>query len=296
MPADAALPPLRLIEPLRQPPERLASGPVEVDVDGRPAVLDLRLEGASEGDAAIRALSFGVELVRARRMRGVGCARVTLRTSPEGCPAESLAIPHLLAWRTPDDVLAVWEELPPAEAARVLDAAPETIARWAARAPDLAWLARSAPVAHAREGEHLSFRWVVGNESLVARLLSRRTVRFGHVSLHLAPDECSVALRVLTEVLGLVEVARPASIPTPGHWLQCDDVSVHLNTRSRRPDDVAFPGMAPNHICFVVADLDDASARLAALGIDSTRAGSLGNQLWFRLPGGHVVELQAVPA
>ncbi len=136
----------------------------------------------------------------------------------------------------------------------------------------------------------------MANQELAAAALSEQSVAIEHVSIHVDATKEEEVVRVLTTALGLVEVPRPESIPVPGRWLQAGGSRVHLNFRTARGDEPGFPGMAPNHVCFAVADLEAVECALAQQGYATKRAGSLAQpQLWFRLPGGAVVELQPAP-
>ena len=120
----------------------------------------------------------------------------------------------------------------------------------------------------------------------------------GHISLHVEPAKEDWIVQVLTSGIGLVEIPRPASISVAGRWLQCGNSRVHLNSRREaKAGEAAFPGTAPNHVCFVVADLAAAERELRTRGIATKRAGSLEQpQLWFLAsPGGSFVELQPEP-
>ncbi len=208
-----------------------------------------------------------------------------------------LAIPHVLAWGDPAEAALIWERIERSEVARLLDASPETAARWASqpelllRLAELSLSARS-PISPVPGEAHLSFRWVLTHEADVASLLSGRDVVLDHVSLHLGESEAQELVRILTTCVGLIEIERPASIPTPGYWLACGDARLHLSTRERRPDETGFPGTAPNHLCFAVTDLDAVRLALDTAGVTTAQAGSLGNQLWMKTSEGTVVEFQ----
>ena len=141
------------------------------------------------------------------------------------------------------------------------------------------------------DGDYLSFRWIVAHENEVAEALTRGAISIEHVSLHVDPAEEEAVAAVLIEALGLIEIQRPDSISVPGRWLQAGSSKVHLNSRRRRDGEHVFPGTSPNHICFAVDDLDAAEATLRDAGIETTRAGSLGHQVWFSLAG-TTIELQ----
>lgn len=100
-------------------------------------------------------------------------------------------------------------------------------------------------------------------------------------------------------LLGLRESAFRPDIPgVPGQWFDAGDAQLHLiGLRS------AGGGLDPSrhHVCFGVADLDEAVAELDAAGVPYVRAsqqhphGTV-EQVFLTDPSGNVVELQEDPA
>ena len=287
------LPPLQLILWSSDPVDE-SSASISLRTANSPATrLELR-PAASEADkrqGAARLLNFGELLVRRRKERSCEGHEIVLCAEEPSVPCGWVAIPHVYAWQSADDVRVVWEAMQLDRAEAIFDAPADAVARWARHSEDVLWLARQSRVA-SLSGEHLSFRWIVRNEKTAASLISARGARFHHVSIHVEQQWGPRIRQIFTDVLGLVEISRPSSITTDGHWLQCGEVAIHLSTRAQREEDVSFPGTAPNHLCFSVGDLAAAAAALTSLDVRTTRAGSLGNQLWFHLPGGTTVELQ----
>jgi len=204
-------------------------------------------------------------------------------------------VPHIYAWEEPDAISLAWERCTRNEMETLLGARPEAVALWAGRSAELVTLGRRAAVEakrHGDSGRHLSLRWILEHETKVARLMSEDIVAIEHISLHVAAGKEAEVVRLLTDALGMVEIDRPAQISIPGRWLQAGSSRVHLNSREKTADEAGFPGSAPNHVCFAVADLDSAERAVQCFGIRTRRSGSLGNQVWFRLPGGTVIELQ----
>jgi catechol 2,3-dioxygenase-like lactoylglutathione lyase family enzyme len=272
------------------PPLRLLKSNTEPLADDSCLVLS-----AGSVSAVTRARALGSTLAAARRARGA------LEKPPEifggddeGRPAESgFWVPHLYAWEDPKRVSMSWERCSEDEVEELFSAPAEVIARWAAQPAELVRLGRLAP--RARPGDsppYLSTRWILRHEVRVASVLVGDRVALDHVSLHVNAEAEAVALRVLCEALGLIEIERPPQITVPGHWLVAGHGRVHLNSRDPLPDENGFPGSAPNHVCFVVADIEAVEAAIRSLGFETERAGSLQEQVWFRLPGGNVIELQ----
>jgi catechol 2,3-dioxygenase-like lactoylglutathione lyase family enzyme len=86
-------------------------------------------------------------------------------------------------------------------------------------------------------------------------------LRLDHFQLAYPPDQDEVARRFYGEVMGFVEVEKPAPLRARGGmWFQAGPVQVHLGVE---------PGMRPSakmHPAFVVDDLDVLVARLEAAG------------------------------
>ncbi len=205
---------------------------------------------------------------------------------------DTLWVPHIYCWQ-PDGAPAIAWELQTEDAVRrTLDADPAAVRRWARCPQQLLRLAGLAANETTDAVSHLSMRWVLANETSVASALSIERVTLEHVSIHVGADEEPRVVALLVNGLGLIETARPASIETPGRWLQAGPVRIHLNSREMRSEEIGFPGTAPNHICFSVAELDAAVAAVEKAGFATVRAGSLGGQAWFRLSSGTTIELQ----
>jgi hypothetical protein len=280
----------------RLPPPLLVSDlPAGSDRDG-----DVVRPVSVEDGALARAYAFGRLLADGRRSRGLLDGPLSIfaaadaSTAPPPAPAGQMWVPHVFCWERPDAPALAWELCAKDRLEALLGSGADAVGRWAARPSLLLRLAALAGAASARprSAEHLSLRWILAHEAQVAELLSAGVVGIDHVSLHVAVDEEERVLRALTEALGLVEIPRPASISVPGRWLQAGTARVHLNSRTARAGEEGFPGTAPNHVCFAVGDLAAAERRLAALGFETRRAGSLGAQAWFRLASGTVIELQ----
>lgn len=243
----------------------------------------------------VRARAMGALLAEARGERGLAGAGPRIFVSagdpgaaPPPWPGMRWA-PHLLRWTPPGTVGLAWEADTPERLATLLDAPAAAIATWAEQPAALLRIAMRAPRTGGGSDGYLSLRWLLAHpEAAVAAATS--DLAFDHVSLHATPQEMSRVRALLRDGLGLVEVARPACIDVAGHWLAAGSVRVHLNAR----DHVAAPasGTAPNHVGFCVAQLDDVQAAVESHGFACQRAGSLGEQAWFRLESGTVIELQ----
>jgi hypothetical protein len=245
-----------------------------------------------------RAGAFGAALAESRERRGllVGPVTAFASESPLGLPPPAPEgrswVPHVYCWREPVSVSLAWEQLAPERLGPIFESSLERVQWWAERPALLLTLAKLA--ADSRQvpaAGHLSLRWVLANEHAALATLSAASVELEHVSVWVTPAE-EARLVDLLERIGLIEVPRPASLSVPGCWLQAGATRVHLNSRESRSHEPGFPGTAPNHICFAVADLPGAVAAAENAGFATARVGSLGAQVWFRLQSGTVIEPQ----
>lgn len=249
-----------------------------------------------------RAKTFGALLAQSRAARGLHTpleifASTAPDTPPPPSPPGRVWLPHVFCWQTIDSPAVAWELCGEADVGTLVGGDAALVAQWACHLRQLLRVVemagtdgRSADLAH--EKEHLSLRWILAHHDDVAEVLSGAVIAVEHVSIHIDPDDDERVARVLIEALGLVEVPRPGRIEVAGRWLQAGACRIHLNARPARENEPGFPGTAPNHVCFAVADLDAAEHAVRSAGFETRRAGSLGGQVWFRLPGGTVIELQ----
>jgi hypothetical protein len=250
-----------------------------------------------------KTLAFAEILAPFRRERGDGediwlivadtAAQTVSPLSQPGTGGHDIAVPHVFLWRETQQILLAWERLPEGRAVDLMGASLEVLRAWAAhpkRVVRLAQIAAAAPIA-SPEG-HLSFRWIVTHELRAAEALSAYRASFDHVSLRVTAEEEKLVAEVLTDLVGLIAVTRPSSIATPGMWLQCGAVRLHLSSRRARHEEMGFPGTAPNHIALRVHSVEDIQHVLEERGIATVRQGSLTNQLWWRLQSGTTIEFQ----
>ena len=100
--------------------------------------------------------------------------------------------------------------------------------------------------------------------------------------------------RFYRDVLGLEPIWRPEIPGVPGQWFGVGATQLHLVGRepSDRPIDASR-----HHVCFGVADLDEAVAELDAAGIAYRRGEQRQHervvaQVFFTDPCGNTIELQ----
>jgi hypothetical protein len=250
-----------------------------------------------------KTLAFAEVLASFRRERGNGediwltvtdpAAQTASQPSPPDTGRHEIAVPHVFLWRETQQILLAWERLPEGRAVDLMGAPLEVLRAWAAhprRVVRLAQIAAGAPLASPQG--HLSFRWIVTHELRAAEVLSAYRASFDHVSLRVTVEEEKLVAEVLTDLVGLIAVTRPSSIATPGLWLQCGAVRLHLSSRQARREEMGFPGTAPNHVALRVHSVEDIRRALEERGIATVLQGSLANQLWWRLQSGTTIEFQ----
>jgi hypothetical protein len=277
--AEIRVPPLLRITP--------STGP-EPETEG--VAIDLL---ATRKDELRLLHGFAVALLISRRGRNVPVRRLRLALTADHFPATAseILVPHIAC--SLDAVsLIIWEQTDPQAATRAIEAPAEAIERWALRPRDLLRLAEFATDQPDASGTHLSLRWVLGNEHRVAQLLSEASV--DHVSLHFSDEEAAKFADLLRSGLGLLEVSRPASIPTPGRWFASSTSMIHVSTRTTE-DAVRARGSAPNHVCVTVRRSARIIDYLESAGIPYETGGSLSvAQIWIRWQSGHALEIQCL--
>ena len=91
-------------------------------------------------------------------------------------------------------------------------------------------------------------------------------------------------------LLGLADDARPVIPGIDGHWFGAGNAQLHLVDADPGPNVIKPAGP---HVCFAVADLDEAVAELDRAGIPYVE-GAQGPvvQIWFADPAGNTIEIQ----
>lgn len=275
--------PLSHVPPVLQlmPSTELKLGTMDVTID--------LLTSSNQEEPTLR--SFAIVLLNSRERRNLPLQglRLTLTVDLLSATPDEVRVPHIVCGF--DGVpLIIWEQMDAQSATRALDAPVTAIERWARRPQDLLKLAHSAPRQTDVAGDHFSFRWVLAHERRVAQLLSQASV--DHVSLHFSHEEAEKVVDLLTSGLGLLEVGRPTSIPTPGRWFASATSMIHISTRTVK-EPISGRGSAPNHLCVAVSFSSNIIEYLEKTGIRYELAGSLSTkQIWVRWQSGHVFEIQ----
>jgi hypothetical protein len=203
-------------------------------------------------------------------------------------------VPHLYCWKEAELTWIAWEFVTAGESEHPLGAA---VARpWLAdKALLYAAVRIAAKNAVALEGasvEYFSTRWLIRNEWFLEVAQSNSDSEIGHVSLHVSEAEEETLVELLTTSFGMIQISRPSAIKTPGTWLLAGNSTLHLNSRAIA-DGPEVSGTAPNHLCLMTLDLDLAQQSIESAGYSVIEAGSLGNQIWFRLRSGTMIEVQS---
>jgi catechol 2,3-dioxygenase-like lactoylglutathione lyase family enzyme len=111
-----------------------------------------------------------------------------------------------------------------------------------------------------------------------------------HVNVRVSPAAETAAKEFYGTLLGLREVPKPEDAAARGGaWYQLGDVQLHLS-RDKNADNEG----SKRHICFHVADLEQAQHHLASAGVeilpdDQPIAGQ--PRFYVRDPGGNLIEV-----
>jgi glyoxylase I family protein len=109
------------------------------------------------------------------------------------------------------------------------------------------------------------------------------------------------------DVLGMVEVARPTAFDFQGQWFRKNGYEVHTIYAGISPTPTKHPPTTPDktdvtmgqHICFSIANVDNAIAHLATHGVAIVAGprdrGDGATQLYVYDPDGHLIELVYEP-
>ncbi len=106
------------------------------------------------------------------------------------------------------------------------------------------------------------------------------------------PRACEAeALRFYDTVLGLERIAKPESLTrNGGAWYRLGSLEINLSLE----DGSTSPGESKRHVCYVVANLDDALSELARHGIEviTDRQPIVGwSRFYIRDPAGNRIEI-----
>lgn len=100
-------------------------------------------------------------------------------------------------------------------------------------------------------------------------------------------DECTEFYQRLLE---LPDDARPVIPGIDGHWFGAGNAQLHLVDADAGTEIIRPAGP---HVCFAVADLDEAVAELERAGIPYVEgAQGIVLQIWFTDPAGNTIEIQ----
>lgn len=128
-----------------------------------------------------------------------------------------------------------------------------------------------------------------------------------HVSLIVSDMDASA--RFYGEVLGLEEVARPATFKFNGKWFRRASAEIHLihaSESTQQPGDGSAqptersPIARTRHLAFAVQDADETLEALAWHGVEVVQGpqsrGDGATQIYCFDPDGHLVELHTPPS
>jgi catechol 2,3-dioxygenase-like lactoylglutathione lyase family enzyme len=126
--------------------------------------------------------------------------------------------------------------------------------------------------------------------------MALKIVSIDHVQVTVPRSEEAKALEFYDAVLGLERIEKPATLlKNGGAWYRHGPIELHLSPEDGPSDSSS----SKRHLCYVVADLDEAESELARHGVEIIRdrqpiAGWI--RFYIRDPGGNRLEIaQRVP-
>jgi catechol 2,3-dioxygenase-like lactoylglutathione lyase family enzyme len=112
-----------------------------------------------------------------------------------------------------------------------------------------------------------------------------------HIQIFVPPETDEACQRFYKNVLGLTEIEKPAQWrKNGGAWYQHGDQQLHLS-RMRQPEDNHG---SQRHVCYMVADLDEAELVMREAGIEiipDDRPFDQWRRFYARDPGGNLLEV-----
>lgn len=110
-----------------------------------------------------------------------------------------------------------------------------------------------------------------------------------HVNVTVSPELEEAAKDFYGRVLGLERVPKPSTSRQSGAWYQIGPNQLHLSVET---EDVG--PLSSRHVCFTVADLGAADARLREAGVEiipDPRPAPGTPRFYVRDPGGNMLEI-----
>ena len=116
-----------------------------------------------------------------------------------------------------------------------------------------------------------------------------RVTRTLHHSVNVE-GELASSVEFYQRLFGMPDEARPQIPGIDGHWFGAGNAQLHLVDAPAGPGPIRPAGP---HVCFAVADLDEAITELQQAGIPYVE-GAQGTtvQIWFVDPAGNTIEIQ----
>jgi catechol 2,3-dioxygenase-like lactoylglutathione lyase family enzyme len=119
-----------------------------------------------------------------------------------------------------------------------------------------------------------------------------RVTRTLHHSMNVE-GELDRSIEFYRQFFDMPDEDRPNIPGVEGHWFTAGNAQIHLVDA---PADGPIQPTGP-HVCFAVADLDEAVAELERAGVPYVE-GAQGTtvQIWFADPAGNTIEIQQDPS
>jgi catechol 2,3-dioxygenase-like lactoylglutathione lyase family enzyme len=121
------------------------------------------------------------------------------------------------------------------------------------------------------------------------RCPSVKVTRMLHHSVNVE-GELAQSVEFYQRLFGMPDEARPRIPGIEGHWFGAGNAQLHLVDAPAGAGPIRPAGP---HVCFAVADLEDAIVELDQAGVPYVR-GAQGTtiQIWFADPAGNTIEIQ----
>ena len=117
-----------------------------------------------------------------------------------------------------------------------------------------------------------------------------------HIQIFVPPETDEACQHFYKDILGLEEIEKPAPWrKNGGAWYRCGANQLHLS-RLRHPEDNLN---SQRHVCYMVADLDEAERTMREAGVEivpDDRPFDQWTRFYVRDPGGNYIEIAQMSA
>lgn len=113
-----------------------------------------------------------------------------------------------------------------------------------------------------------------------------------HVNVTVSAERENAAKQFYGLVLGLRQIAKPATSRQNGAWYEIGNAQLHLSVEDEEPL------LSSRHVCFTVSDLAEAEQKFRDAGIEiiaDPRPNPNAPRFYVRDPGGNQLEIAQQP-